>query len=110
MLPNLALSITQKYHEAVVLFGQRCPLEGREMRSSGWVVSSPGVAAVSLALFVGWSSARTTAPVRQTVSIKVGLITKTDTNPFFVQMKEGASKQAKALRATLPSAAGKIDG
>jgi fructose transport system substrate-binding protein len=48
--------------------------------------------------------------VQQAVSIKVGLITKTDTNPFFVKMKEGASKQAKALGATLLSAAGKIDG
>ena len=80
------------------------------MRSSRWVVSVTGVAAVSLALFVAWSSARPTAPVRQTVSIKVGLITKTDTNPFFVKMKEGASKQAKALGVTLLSAAGKIDG
>ena len=42
--------------------------------------------------------------------IKVGLITKTDTNPFFVKMKEGAEKEAKAKGATLMSAAGKFDG
>lgn len=42
--------------------------------------------------------------------IKVGLITKTETNPFFVKMKEGASAAAKAQGAELMSAAGKFDG
>jgi ABC-type sugar transport system substrate-binding protein len=37
---------------------------------------------------------------RTTAGIKVGLITKTDTNPFFVKMKDGAQKQATALGAT----------
>lgn len=40
----------------------------------------------------------------------IGLITKTETNPFFVKMKEGASQAAKAKGAKLMSAAGKIDG
>jgi len=40
----------------------------------------------------------------------IGLITKTDTNPFFVKMKEGATEAAKAQGARLVSAAGKIDG
>ncbi len=38
------------------------------------------------------------------------LITKTDTNPFFVKMKEGATAKAKELGVTLKSYAGKIDG
>ncbi|MFC8896212.1 sugar ABC transporter substrate-binding protein [Streptomyces cinereoruber] len=42
--------------------------------------------------------------------VKVGLITKTDTNPFFVKMKEGAEQAAKANGAELVSAAGKFDG
>ncbi|MCT9139317.1 sugar ABC transporter substrate-binding protein [Streptomyces violarus] len=42
--------------------------------------------------------------------IKVGLITKTDTNPFFVKMKEGAEKTAKAEGVKLMTAAGKFDG
>src|SRR5437762_10971924 len=42
--------------------------------------------------------------------IKLGLITKTETNPFFVKMKEGADKEAKARGARLMSAAGKFDG
>jgi len=40
----------------------------------------------------------------------IGLITKTDTNPFFVKMKEGAEQAAKAKGAKLMSAAGKKDG
>ncbi|KQZ16443.1 sugar ABC transporter [Mesorhizobium sp. Root552] len=38
------------------------------------------------------------------------LITKTDTNPFFVKMKEGATAKAKELGVDLKSYAGKIDG
>jgi fructose transport system substrate-binding protein len=41
--------------------------------------------------------------------VQVGLITKTDTNPFFVKMKEGASKEAAAKGAKLSTAAGKFD-
>jgi fructose transport system substrate-binding protein len=37
----------------------------------------------------------------------IGLITKTDTNPFFVAMKDGASAEAKAKGAKLLTAAGK---
>ncbi|MEO8120691.1 MAG: sugar ABC transporter substrate-binding protein [Rhodoferax sp.] len=42
--------------------------------------------------------------------IVIGLITKTETNPFFVKMKEGADAEAKKLGAKLLTAAGKIDG
>lgn len=38
------------------------------------------------------------------------LITKTDTNPFFVKMKEGATEKAKELGVDLKTYAGKIDG
>src|ERR1700754_3304009 len=38
------------------------------------------------------------------------LITKTDSNPFFVKMKEGAQKKADELGMTLKAFAGKIDG
>jgi fructose transport system substrate-binding protein len=42
--------------------------------------------------------------------ITIGLITKTDTNPFFVKMKEGAQKAADQSGAKLLTAAGKYDG
>ena len=38
------------------------------------------------------------------------LITKTDTNPFFVKMKEGAQAKAEELGVTLKTFAGKVDG
>jgi fructose transport system substrate-binding protein len=40
----------------------------------------------------------------------IGLITKTETNPFFVKMKEGAQQAATAKGAKLLSGAGKADG
>lgn len=40
----------------------------------------------------------------------VGLITKTETNPFFVKMREGAEAKAKELGIQLSSCAGKYDG
>ncbi|MEL7183814.1 MAG: substrate-binding domain-containing protein, partial [Pseudomonadota bacterium] len=38
------------------------------------------------------------------------LITKTDTNPFFVKMREGATAKAEELGITLKSFAGQVDG
>jgi fructose transport system substrate-binding protein len=42
--------------------------------------------------------------------VLVGLITKTETNPFFVKMKEGAQAKADELGAELQSFAGEFDG
>jgi fructose transport system substrate-binding protein len=42
--------------------------------------------------------------------VTVGLITKTETNPFFVKMREGAEATAKELNLKLITAAGKFDG
>jgi fructose transport system substrate-binding protein len=42
--------------------------------------------------------------------IIVGLITKTDINPFFVKMKEGAQAKAAELGVELRTFAGKVDG
>ena len=51
-----------------------------------------------------------TASLAPAQGIVVGLVTKTDTNPFFVKMKEGAVEAAKARGARLMTAAGKFDG
>ena len=42
--------------------------------------------------------------------VTVGLITKTETNPFFVKMREGAEAKAKELGVKLIACAGKFDG
>ena len=46
----------------------------------------------------------------QSADIKACLITKTDSNPFFMKMKEGATVMAKELGITLNAYAGKADG
>lgn len=43
-------------------------------------------------------------------SVAACLITKTDTNPFFVKMREGAAAKAAELGIALSSFAGRIDG
>ena len=43
-------------------------------------------------------------------TVSACLITKTDTNPFFVKMREGATAKAEELGIELSSYAGKIDG
>ena len=43
-------------------------------------------------------------------TVSACLITKTDTNPFFVKMREGASAKAEELGIELNTYAGKIDG
>ena len=55
------------------------------------------------------SAALASAASAQTQPV-IGLITKTETNPFFVKMKEGAAEAAKAKGAKLLTGAGKADG
>lgn len=50
------------------------------------------------------------APAAATGDIIVGLITKTETNPFFVKMKEGAQAKADELKVKLLTGAGAKDG
>jgi fructose transport system substrate-binding protein len=52
-------------------------------------------------------AAASAEPSSKSQSVKVGLITKDVTNPFFVKMKQGATAQAKKLGAQLSYAAGK---
>jgi fructose transport system substrate-binding protein len=50
------------------------------------------------------------APIQAQQPPVIGLITKTDTNPFFVKMREGAVQAAAARNAKLMTAAGRFDG
>ncbi len=51
-----------------------------------------------------------TAAPTLAADVSACLITKTDTNPFFVKMKEGAQAKAKELGVDLKAYAGKVDG
>jgi fructose transport system substrate-binding protein len=55
-------------------------------------------------------AALTLGPAAAAAQEIVGLITKTNTNPFFVKMKEGAEAKAEELGMELRSYAGKYDG
>ena len=57
--------------------------------------------AIALTAFTGAAMAQ---------DVSACLITKTDTNPFFVKMKEGAESKAAELGIALKSFAGKVDG
>ncbi|SOR84350.1 sugar ABC transporter substrate-binding protein [Streptomyces chartreusis] len=72
------------------------------------VAACTGVAALTLTACGSGSGSGSTST--GSGEVKVGLITKTDTNPFFVKMKEGAEKSAKAEGVKLMTAAGKFDG
>lgn len=64
------------------------------------------------AVAVGVAAALSLSVVPSVAAQSVGacLITKTDTNPFFVKMKEGAQGKARELGIELKSYAGRIDG
>ncbi|MCB1489729.1 MAG: substrate-binding domain-containing protein, partial [Bauldia sp.] len=70
----------------------------KRMKSLKWTA-----AGVALALVAGIGSASAD-------DVLVGLITKTDNNPFFVKMREGASAKAKEIGVEFQAFAGKYDG
>jgi fructose transport system substrate-binding protein len=61
-----------------------------------------GAATLALGLGAGAASAQD--------EITIGLVTKTDSNPFFAKMREGAQAKADELGAKLQAFAGKYDG
>jgi fructose transport system substrate-binding protein len=64
-------------------------------------------AAAAIAVAVASAGPAPNTAASSGATIKVGLITKDVTNPFFVKMKQGATAQAKKLGAQLIYAAGK---
>jgi len=56
------------------------------------------------------TAAHRPAAAPQAGKIVIGLITKTDTNPYFVKMRQGAEQEAKAKGVQLMTAAGQFDG
>ncbi len=75
---------------------------GHRRFSLGLVIAL--IAAIGATSVVAVASGGT---AKQSATIKVGLITKDATNPFFVKMKAGATARAKQLGAQLIYAAGK---
>jgi fructose transport system substrate-binding protein len=86
--------------------------EGRLVRPTAKVAALASVAALGIGVVAcgsdngggggGGSSSKNK-------EVTIGLITKTETNPFFVKMKEGAQAQAKKDNVKLLTASGKTD-
>jgi fructose transport system substrate-binding protein len=78
------------------------------------VFATAGTAALALTVAACGSGAKgsssSSGGSSKAATVKIALITKTDTNPFFVKMKEGATKEVAAKGAKLFTAAGKFDG
>lgn len=68
------------------------------------------ISAIKTALFCAAALGAMAAAPALAADTGACLITKTDTNPFFVKMKEGAEAKAKELGIDLKSYAGKVDG
>ena len=59
---------------------------------------------------LAFALASAVVPVHSQQQPIIGLITKTETNPFFVKMREGAAQAAATRNAKLMTAAGRFDG
>ena len=77
----------------------------KEARTNLTIGAVTLVALIAAAIATTVASARPATPAA--TPIKVGLITKDVTNPFFVKMRQGATAEAKRLGAELRYAAGK---
>src|SRR3954451_13731515 len=72
-------------------------------------VAALAVGAVACGSDSSSSSSSSGGSASKDKQVTVGLITKTESNPFFVKMKEGAQAQAKKDNVTLLTASGKSD-
>src|SRR5436190_22253569 len=82
--------------------------EGRPGRGRVRGLASLGAALLLVVAATAFTAVGASAKLGHgAVNVKVGLITKDVTNPFFVKMKAGATAEAKQLGAQLIYAAGK---
>jgi len=86
------------------------PVQGAEMSRTTLARAAACAALAALTLTACGSGSKSASDTGSGGGVKVGLITKTDTNPFFVKMKQGAEQSAKDNGAQLVTAAGKFDG
>ena len=82
----------------------------RSARSFGPLVTPAAPVAALVAAQIAILATALVAPVSAQDKVGACLITKTDTNPFFVKMKEGAQSKADELGVELSTFAGKVDG
>lgn len=97
----------------MTLLRSRVLLSSRRGRGTGFTLGGVHEEDSSLGsgcCLYAWCVAASVAGLANAADVGACLITKTDTNPFFVKMKEGAIAKAKELGVNLKTYAGKIDG
>jgi fructose transport system substrate-binding protein len=94
---------------AFALLGAACGGDGDDAADKATSAASAAASVASSAASAASSAAATPAPAGDGKKVVVGLITKTETNPFFIKMKEGAAAAAKEKGVELMTAAGKGD-
>src|SRR5260370_2091502 len=75
-------------------------------RGGGWRWSALAAGAAAMLAVVGCGGSSGTTASSTPKPVIIGLITKTDANPFFVKMREGAQSEARAKGAVLVTGAG----
>ena len=83
--------------------GRRAPTTPRV----GWRLPALAASAAAMLALVGCGASSTTTTASTPKPVIIGLITKTDANPFFVKMRQGAEREAAAKGAVLMTGAGK---
>src|SRR6202163_4708378 len=73
----------------------------------GWRLSALAAGAAAMLAVVGCGGSSPTTASSSPKPVIIGLITKTDANPFFVKMRQGAEREAAAKGAVLMTGAGK---
>src|SRR5258708_40114767 len=76
-------------------------------RLGTWRFSALALGAAALVAVVGCGGSTPTTAASSPKPVIIGLVTKTDANPFFVKMRQGAEREAAAKGAVLMTGAGK---
>ncbi len=76
-------------------------------RLGTWRFSALALGAAALVAVVGCGGSSPTTAASSPKPVIIGLVTKTDANPFFVKMRQGAEREAAAKGAVLMTGAGK---
>src|SRR5712671_967962 len=76
-------------------------------RLGTWRFSALALGVAALVAVVGCGGSSPTTAASSPKPVIIGLVTKTDANPFFVKMRQGAEREAAAKGAVLMTGAGK---
>src|SRR4030088_2233674 len=93
------------------LFGNKPPIQTGSRHTQGMRASLPiAFAAVAVSMAGVFGSATPSANAATGDQINIGLVTKTEVNPYFVKLRQAATAEAEKQGAKLIARFGKFDG